>query len=159
MATLSLLCLLSLTWKYLRQSSGLRLVYALSFGFTLASTAIFYFEAGMSSLDRYGVVRPSALLLASALAILGAAASLIIIISALVERARNRSLTPEPVASSTPVPNLRDEIRRELRDLAFRGELMDMLLQTPFGVERLKEKLDALEASKSDASKGADSAL
>lgn len=152
----SLLCLLSLTWKYLNHSGPLKLAYSLSFGFGLGSAAIFSFEAGMSSLDSYGIVRPSLTLLGSALAVLAAAASLIVLIAALVERSRRKQIGSEAVSESVPAIDLRSEIRAELRDLAFTGELIDIMLQNPMAVKGLKRKLGVLEAQKTDGTDDAD---
>lgn len=155
----SILCLLSLTWKYLNHSGPLKLAYALSFGFGLGSAAIFSFEAGMSSLDRYGIVRPSLTLLGSALAVLAAAASLIVLIAALVERARRRQISSEIAIEPVQTLDIREQIRGELRDPAFVGELVDALLMDPLAILKLKRKLDGLEAVKSDGARDADSAV
>lgn len=155
----SLLCLLSLTWRYLNHSVPLKLAYALSFGFGLGSAAIFSFETGMGSLDSYGIVRPSLTLLGSALAILAAAASLIVLIAALVERSRRKQLASVEPESAAPALAIREQIREELRDQAFAGELMDMLLQNPLALRRLKHRLDGLEAAKAEPTQDADSAV
>lgn len=144
----SLLCLLSLTWKYLNHSGPLKLAYALSFSFALGSSAIFSFEAGMGSLDSYGLVRPSLILLGSALAILATASSLIVLIAALVERSRRKQIQAVQPILAVPNSSLREQVREELRSLAFTGELIDIMAQSPLALKRLKRKLDALETSK-----------
>ncbi len=152
---LSLLCLFSLCWRFIDQSAALKLCYALSFGFTLAAASLTTILGSISSLDSYGVLSSPLGLLAGALAILGAASSLIVLIAALLERsARRRAQQSSMLPAGTMAPSA---IRDEIRALARSGELLDLLLENPATVERLRAALWDPRSAKIERSQSSDS--
>lgn len=152
-ATLSLLCLLSICWKYLRESAPLRLSYILSFIFALGSTAAFWIVAGMDSADPYGNFS-FLQLLGSALGILAGTASLIVIVATFVEKARLKGS-----AGNALRPASESSLRTELQAMAQSGELIELILQNPSTVELLRSKILPVDPGKIDDPKRADSAV
>lgn len=155
-AALSLLCLFSLCWRLIPQSAALKLCYVLSFGFTLGSASLATLLGSISSIDGYRVVSDPLGLLAGALAILAAASSLIVLIAALVERSsRRRSSSSVPV-TTTPESRIED-LRGALMTLSESGELVDILLENPSSLGKLRTALSDAEGTVSETPGNANS--
>lgn len=152
---LSIICLLSLCWKYLRGSVALSIIYALSLSFALGSAAVFWLAAGISQIDSPGNITPSLAPIGSALAILATAASLIAIVASFVERGKARVDAPSAYRAPAPVSDL----KVQLTALAQSGELLEIILQSPDLAEKLRSELLRSEPSKMDGPGIPDSAV
>lgn len=140
-AFFSALSLLSICWKYIRESAALKVVYFIAMGLGIGSAVVFWIAAGTSD---YSSENTGLTLLGSALSVLGAAASLIVIIGAFVERGRRKQMPVASVPQSTSsgwenTPLVPSElIRRELSGMAQSGELAQLILSHPTTLNALR---------------------
>jgi len=149
-AFFSALCLLSLCWKYIRTSAGLKWVYIVAMGLGVASAVVLWISNGSpnySYSNGYAQENTGLTLLGSALSVLGAAASLIVIIGAFVEKNRRkaeRPILPVPFPQeqqSSPSNTGSEGLRAELRAMAESGELAQLILSSPATVNELRSAI------------------
>jgi len=150
-AFFSALCLLSISWKHIRGSVALRVIYTVAMSLGSGSALALWFANGAS--DSYHS-DTSLTLLGSALSVLGAAASLIIIIGAFVEKNRRKAeqpILPVPFPQEQLIDSSNshsDTLRAELSTMAQSGELVQLILSNPAMVSELRNAiLSAPDAS------------
>lgn len=140
-AFFSALSLLSICWKHIRESAALRVVYSIALALSIASALVFWISSGTSD---YSSDDTSLTLLGSALSVLGAAASLIVIIGAFVERGRRKSeaVTRASAPVEAPLQSYAEptsgDLRAELNSLAESGELAELIVSNPATLNSLR---------------------
>lgn len=140
-AFFSALSLLSICWKHIRESAALRIVYFIALTLGTASALVFWISSGTSD---YSSDDTSLTLLGSALSVLGAAASLIVIIGAFVERGRRKSevasrpMLPVEAPSQSYAETIPGNLHAELNSLAESGELAELIIAHPATLNSLR---------------------
>lgn len=153
----SALCLLSLGWKHIRDSGALRVIYYASMALAVAAAAVLWIASGSPHYGEYGAEHNTSLtLFGSALSVLAAAASLIVIIGSFVERNRRKAeqpVLPVPLpqdqAGSSPASRS-DALRAELWAMAESGELAQLILSNPATLSELRSAILGAPSSQVD---------